>query len=136
MPLPARELERLKRRLEEQVKKGAPSASYARERLGVVVSPDELEQAGLDAEVYTQARAMTLTATQRRLSTEALRRMEAKPSTYGICLECQEEISAKRLEAVPEAQFCTRCQTLIERGARLETVATTSGDELGSADAD
>lgn len=119
---------KLKARLEEQVKKGGPSASYARERLGVVVSPDDLEQAGYDAEVYTQARAMSLVAAQRRLSAEALRRMEAKPPTYGICQRCEEEIPPKRLMAVPEAQFCARCQALIEQGAQLEAMGT--GDDL------
>ncbi len=35
--------------------------------------------------------------------------------TYGMCLHCQEEISAKRLAAVPWAAFCIRCQEKIER---------------------
>lgn len=29
---------------------------------------------------------------------------------YGICLNCEEEISEKRLIAKPEAAFCTLCQ--------------------------
>jgi DnaK suppressor protein len=39
---------------------------------------------------------------------EALRRLEA--GTFGICQECSEPISAKRLEAVPWAKFCLPCQ--------------------------
>jgi len=29
---------------------------------------------------------------------------------YGICPECDEPISAKRLEAVPWARYCVTCQ--------------------------
>jgi DnaK suppressor protein len=32
---------------------------------------------------------------------------------YGICLECDEPISAKRLEAVPWARYCVACQERI-----------------------
>lgn len=39
---------------------------------------------------------------------EALRRLQA--GTFGICQECSEPISAKRLEAVPWAKFCLPCQ--------------------------
>src|SRR6202142_313209 len=41
----------------------------------------------------------------------ALRRIEQ--STYGVCAACDEPISAKRLEAVPWAKFCVRCQERI-----------------------
>lgn len=29
---------------------------------------------------------------------------------YGICLSCEEEINPKRLDAVPWAAYCVRCQ--------------------------
>jgi len=32
---------------------------------------------------------------------------------YGICLECDEPISLKRLEAVPWARYCVTCQERI-----------------------
>ena len=41
----------------------------------------------------------------------ALRRIEQ--STYGVCAACEEPISAKRLDAVPWAKFCVRCQERI-----------------------
>jgi DnaK suppressor protein len=46
---------------------------------------------------------------------DALRRIER--DSYGICLECQEAISPKRLDAVPWARYCVACQELI--AARL-----------------
>ena len=39
---------------------------------------------------------------------DALRRLEQ--GQYGICLECEEPISAKRLDAVPWARYCVTCQ--------------------------
>lgn len=37
--------------------------------------------------------------------------------TYGICEECEKEISPTRLKAVPEASHCIECQKLIDTGA-------------------
>jgi DnaK suppressor protein len=42
---------------------------------------------------------------------DALHRMDQ--DTYGICLECEEPISGKRLDAVPWARYCVTCQELI-----------------------
>ncbi len=46
--------------------------------------------------------------TNLRLVDAALKRVE--DGSYGYCLECDEEISDKRLQAKPEAAFCTNCQ--------------------------
>ena len=35
--------------------------------------------------------------------------------TYGICLHCEEEISFRRMAALPWAAFCIRCQEMIDR---------------------
>jgi len=45
---------------------------------------------------------------QLRLVDEALDRMES--GDYGICLECEEPIAPKRLEAVSWARYCVKCQ--------------------------
>jgi DnaK suppressor protein len=39
--------------------------------------------------------------------------------TYGVCLECEEPISAKRLEALPWARYCVSCQEQIAARAAL-----------------
>jgi DnaK suppressor protein len=33
--------------------------------------------------------------------------------TYGICAECEEPISSKRLDAVPWARYCVTCQEAV-----------------------
>jgi len=42
---------------------------------------------------------------------DALRRIDH--DNYGICMECEEPISTKRLEAVPWARYCVTCQERI-----------------------
>ena len=42
---------------------------------------------------------------------DALHRIET--DTYGICPECDEPISTKRLDAVPWARYCVTCQEQI-----------------------
>jgi DnaK suppressor protein len=43
----------------------------------------------------------------------ALRKI--KEGTFGICIECEEPINKKRLEARPETQLCIRCKEDQER---------------------
>lgn len=55
---------------------------------------------------------------------EALSRLE--DNSYGHCLECEEPISLKRLEAIPWARYCITCQEEIaaqqqEDAARRES---------------
>jgi DnaK suppressor protein len=35
--------------------------------------------------------------------------------SYGICIDCEEPISLKRLETLPWAPCCVRCQEGLER---------------------
>jgi DnaK suppressor protein len=44
----------------------------------------------------------------------ALKRI--KDGTFGECLNCGQEISAKRLEAIPWVRYCITCQELIDSG--------------------
>lgn len=39
----------------------------------------------------------------------AIAKIEKSPEIYGICEDCGEPIPLKRLESVPEAQFCLDC---------------------------
>ena len=48
----------------------------------------------------------------------ALERMQE--GSYGMCERCDEEISPKRLNAVPWARHCVRCQDAVDRGALPE----------------
>jgi len=58
---------------------------------------------------------------------DALRRIDQ--GAYGICNECEEPISAKRLDAVPWAKFCVACQERV--AARAESGNEESFQEAG-----
>ncbi|ACV25921.1 TraR/DksA family transcriptional regulator [Kangiella koreensis] len=47
---------------------------------------------------------------------KALKRIEE--GQYGFCLECDEPISAKRLEVAPETELCLDCQSFKEEHDR------------------
>lgn len=51
---------------------------------------------------------------QLALVDEALLRLE--DDEYGLCQNCEKEISAKRLAALPWARYCLDCQELVEQG--------------------
>src|SRR5581483_10885192 len=49
--------------------------------------------------------------------------------TYGICMECEEPISTKRLDAVPWARYCVTCQERI--AARIASGEEVELEEAG-----
>ncbi len=48
------------------------------------------------------------------LINEAIERLDTK--YFGDCQNCEEPINEKRLEAVPWARYCLKCQELVEQG--------------------
>ncbi|MGH9533936.1 MAG: TraR/DksA family transcriptional regulator [Terriglobales bacterium] len=52
-----------------------------------------------------------------QLVDEALERM--RTASYGQCLSCGNEMSPKRLEAVPWARNCIPCQEKVEQGVQV-----------------
>lgn len=51
---------------------------------------------------------------------EQLRKIKAallriENGTFGVCEECEEEISAKRLLAIPDCEYCVDCTESMER---------------------
>lgn len=53
---------------------------------------------------------------------QALLRIEE--GSYGICARCGEQISERRLEAMPAARYCAPCQTAAEAAAGEDEHAT------------
>jgi DnaK suppressor protein len=49
-----------------------------------------------------------------QLISEALDRIEKK--SYGTCVNCENTIGPKRLDAVPWTRLCIQCQGLLEKG--------------------
>lgn len=63
---------------------------------------------------------------------ETLSRIEN--GTYGVCLDCEEEIPEKRLTARPTARFCVACQETREKRQRLKEFGVRIGGENFMAD--
>lgn len=75
------------------------------------------DMADMAVESYTKDFLFGKSSEDRRvlqLVKEALERIEK--SSFGICVNCEEEISPKRLDAVPWARLCLQCQRLQEKG--------------------
>ncbi len=86
---------------------------YSRER----DSEATQDPADMAANAYTKELLFSMSSNDRRfleLIEEALVRIEA--GEYGECIHCGESVLEKRLEAVPWARHCLRCQDLQERG--------------------
>src|SRR5436190_19516931 len=60
---------------------------------------------------------------------DALRRIGN--DTYGVCAECEEPISAKRLDALPWARYCVPCQEAIAARIAAGEVVEDEYEEAG-----
>ena len=86
------------------------------ERAAAIVS--RLEDPSDDGDLSQQSHEEWLFLNRNNLEKSLLREVEeallrVQEGTYGICQECEEPISAKRLQALPWAKFCVRCQEML-----------------------
>ncbi len=76
------------------------------------------DQALMDLDRELGISLMEMRNRKRQAIDEALTRLSE--GTYGICAECGIEVSEKRLEAVPFAKLCVRCQSQQELLEKIE----------------
>ena len=79
-----------------------------REELWIVQSNEQIETIQLAGQREFAARTLERQARSLVQIGEALKRLDE--GEFGICLDCEEPISAKRLAVVPWAGYCLRCQ--------------------------
>ncbi len=104
----------LKRKAEDLRRSmSAQNAAQIVSRLDVPSDEGDLSQQSHEEWIFLNRNTLDLKLL--REVEDALRRIQG--STYGICAECAEAISPKRLEAVPVARFFVRSQELIGSGA-------------------
>jgi DnaK suppressor protein len=75
------------------------------------------DPADMAANAYTKELLISMSANDRKLLQlidEALARVES--GDYGECVNCNEPVQEKRLNAVPWARYCLSCQDKQERG--------------------
>src|SRR5579863_3408079 len=106
------ELNRFKQILEE---KQAELAKVLRNRDAITIekSPDALDEVQNAAERELAIRNLDRESNLLRNVRDALHRID--DGMYGVCGHCEEDISPKRLNAVPWAPYCIACQEIADR---------------------
>jgi DnaK suppressor protein len=87
-----------------------------RNREGILIekAADELDEVATAFERDIAVQKLDRESRLLRQILAALSRIEN--GTFGTCLHCDEEISRKRLAAVPWTPFCLACQEAADRG--------------------
>lgn len=93
----------------------AELTEFIKNREGITIekSPDALDEVQNAAERELAIRNLDRESNLLRNVRAALRRIE--DGSYGICVHCEEDISPKRLNAVPWTPFCIACQEAADR---------------------
>ena len=84
-----------------------------RDAITIEKSADALDEVQHAAERELAIRNLDRESNLLRNVRSALRRIE--DGSFGTCLHCEEEISPKRIAAVPWAAFCIQCQEQADR---------------------
>ena len=84
-----------------------------REAITIETAADELDRIQQAQERDFAMGAIDHDALRLREIRAALQRID--DGTFGMCINCEEEIAAKRLAAVPWAALCIVCQEVAER---------------------
>jgi DnaK suppressor protein len=102
--------------------------TFVRNREGIAIekSPDALDEVQHAAERELAIRNLDRESNLLRNVRAALRRLDE--GSFGVCLHCEEDISPKRLAAVPWTPFCIQCQEMADRSH--QTGDSESFDEL------
>ncbi len=106
------ELEKYKTILE--AKKAESAASLRnRDEIAIEKAADAIDEVQLAGERELAIRNLDRESILLRNVRAALARIA--DGSFGTCLHCEEDISPKRLNAVPWAPFCIRCQEAADR---------------------
>ena len=108
-------------------RKQAELARVLQQRDGIAIekSADQMDEIQYATERDLAIRNVDRDSTLLRGVKAALRRIQ--DGAFGVCTECEEPISPKRLAAVPWAPRCIRCQELADRDG------SDTADSLGEA---
>ena len=98
-----------------------------REDIAIEKTPDAIDEVQLAGERELAIRNLDRESNMLRNVRGALARIA--DGSYGVCLHCEEDIKPKRLEAVPWAKYCIKCQEAADRH-EFETESADSIDDL------
>ena len=117
--LSQKQLDKFKSLLSEKRRRLLEQANETLENEMILSADDRFDEVDQASSEYMQAFSFRLRGRERHLLNKielALRKIDE--GTYGVCEECEEPISNKRLEARPETTLCIRCKEDQERVER------------------
>jgi DnaK suppressor protein len=106
------EMEKYKTVLEAKLKE-LSDALRNREDIAIEKTPDALDEVQLAGERELAIRNLDRESSLLRQVRGALGRIA--DGSFGVCLHCEEDISPKRLNAVPQTAYCITCQEAADR---------------------
>jgi len=83
---------------------------------------DAAESAEIDMQDEMRFALMQMKAETLERVEDALRRLDA--GTFGVCVDCGDDISERRIRALPFALRCTACEDVRERATKVSTAAS------------
>ena len=84
-----------------------------RDEIAIENAPDDIDR--FQGAVERELAIRQLESNFSRIQSVKLALERIEDGTYGTCIECEQEISPKRLKAVPWASCCIYCQEIADR---------------------
>ena len=125
-------LSKQKRRLREEVERTEDEIARLKSFLESELEParggEDGDAADVASDIYEREKALALI----RTLTDKIHALEhalelVDEGKYGICEMCGEQIAPARLEIVPEATLCVKCQEKVERANKRKTTRPSLG---------
>jgi len=110
------EIENFKRALQNKANE-LRSSQISKDQIAIERNAELLDEIQRTSDREIAMTFMTKDWQTAMLVTEALKRIDL--GEYGVCIECDEQISERRLKAIPWAKFCIRCQEKADNEAAL-----------------
>jgi DnaK suppressor protein len=88
-------------------------SQISKDQIAIERNAELLDEIQRTADREIAMASMTIDWRTSSLVAEALKRVDN--GEYGICSECEEAISERRLNAIPWAKYCIKCQELADR---------------------
>lgn len=126
--LSANELKRFRSLLEARISE-LERATRKRDDIAVETNPDQMDDIQRAAERDLAIHNIDRESRELWSARAALRRMDH--GAFGVCEECEEEISLRRLGAIPWASLCIACQEAVDDTSR--EIRTFSHTLIGNA---
>lgn len=102
------DLKKVREIIESQLKEAASARKLSDDSIRIQQAADPIDMTQEAAERDLAVQILDRESMLVRQLRSAIDRI--RDGSYGVCLECEEEIAQKRLKAIPWAELCIHCQ--------------------------